>query len=90
MMSQAFDAVGGAPVSGSELDQAGLADGAAVVEDYLAHGEAELALHHLIYMVHEPALPISAGTYNLIAEAGEIVNMDRARWELIRPAAPSD
>jgi hypothetical protein len=85
LMTQAFDAVGGTPVPDSELDQLGLANGAAIVEDYLAVGEAGLALDHLIYMVREPDLPISAGTYEFIAEAGQMMNMDPALWERIRP-----
>jgi hypothetical protein len=87
LMTQAFDAVGGTPVPESELDQLGLADGAAIVEDYLAVGESGLALDHLIYMVHEPDLPISTDTFEFIAEAGQMMNVDPALWERIRPGA---
>jgi len=84
-MEQAFEAVGGAPVAGSALDQAGLRDGVETVEDYLGHGEAGLALEHLIYMIHEPPLAISDSTYAVIAQAGQQMKMDPAEWEKIRP-----
>jgi len=42
------------------LAQAGLADGEAVVIDYLEHGEAGVALEHLLYMVQEPPLALSS------------------------------
>lgn len=50
----------GKPESGSALVQCGLRDGLAIVRDYLAHGEVGVALDHLLYMVNEPSLPISA------------------------------
>jgi hypothetical protein len=79
-------AVGDAPPAGSAVDQAGLLDGAEVVEDYLEHGEPSVALEHLIYMVHEPDLPISMVTYERIAQAGECMKMDPEKWERIKPA----
>lgn len=42
------------------LAQAGLEGGEAIVVDYLAHGEAGLALSHLLYMVQEPSLALSS------------------------------
>jgi hypothetical protein len=87
-MAQAFEAVGGRPVPGSGLDQAGLIDGAEDVEDWLVHVEPQLALEHLIYMVREPPLAISESTYALIDEAGRSMKMDPANWEDIRPRTP--
>jgi hypothetical protein len=49
----------GIPVPGSPLDQAGLREGLEIVDDYLRHGEAGLAFHHLLYMIHEPDIEIS-------------------------------
>ena len=86
LLDQAFTAVGHAPPAGSALDQAGLLDGAEVVEDWLAHGYPDLALEHLIYMVHEPGLRISPRTYELIATAGKRMKMDPAKWERINPS----
>ena len=56
LMKAAFTKVGGVAPTGSALDQNGLADGGDVVWEYLAAGEPGLALEHLIYMVHEPAI----------------------------------
>lgn len=58
-MRAAFAAVNGSPEPGSPLDQVYLLDGRSVVEDYLDHGEAELAFEHLLYMIREPPLRIS-------------------------------
>ena len=68
------------------LGQAGLSDGADVVLDYLAVGEPGLALEHLIYMVHEPRLPISCRTYACIESAGNAMRMEERLWQCIRPA----
>jgi len=85
LMVEAFEVVGGEPTPGSALDQAGLADGAEDVEDWLSHGEPGLALEHLVYMIREPRLPISDATYLLIAKAGQQLNMDPVLWEDLRP-----
>src|SRR5476649_135600 len=50
----------GMPTAGSALDQAGLRDGMAIVENFLDHGEAGVALEHLLYMINEPRLRLSA------------------------------
>lgn len=42
------------------LAQSGLENGAEIVLDYIAHGEAGVALDHLLYMIKEPSLAISA------------------------------
>src|SRR5687768_9815672 len=85
LMQAAFVKVGGVAPAGSALDQAGLSDGRVVVLDYLAHGEPGLALEHLIYMVHEPDLPISRRTYACIEYAGTAMGMEKRLWERIRP-----
>jgi hypothetical protein len=77
----AFAQVGGVAVPGSALDQNGLLDGAEIVLEYLARGEAGLALEHLVYMVREPGLAISATTYRLIEVAGREMEMDSKLWE---------
>jgi hypothetical protein len=51
-MECAFVEVGGVPVSGSNLDQFGLQDGAIIIESYLEHCEWGVALEHLIYMIY--------------------------------------
>ena len=85
LMSQAFAAVGFSPDPGSALEQIGLRDGAEVVLDYLDHGEPGLALEHLIYMVREPSLPISRGTFFLIDRAGRAMGITPETWQEIRP-----
>jgi hypothetical protein len=85
LIERAFAEVGGAPIAGSALDQAGLIDGVSIVEDYLRHGEPGVALEHLIYMIHEPRLPISTGTFHLIAQAARLMHMESDLIERIRP-----
>jgi hypothetical protein len=85
LIERAFAEVGGSPVAGSALDQAGLVDGVSIVEDYLRHGEAGVALEHLVYMIHEPRLPISIGTFHLIEQAARLMQMESDLVERIRP-----
>ena len=85
LMERAFAEVGGSPVPGSALDQAGLVDGVSIVEDYLHDGETGVALEHLIYMVEEPSLPISTGTFHCIEQAARLMRMDSGLIERIRP-----
>jgi hypothetical protein len=84
LMERAFAEVGGSPVPDSALDQAGLANGVSIVEDYLRHGETGVALEHLIYMIHEPRLPISVGTFQFIEQAARLMHMESDLVE-IRP-----
>lgn len=84
-MQAAFAKVGGVAPAGSPLDQNGLIDGRDVVLEYLEAGEPGEALEHLIYMVHEPELPISRRTYACIESAGNAMRMDKRLWERIRP-----
>ncbi len=58
-MAQAY-AEAGSLDADHPLSQAGLADGTSIVLDYLEHNEAKLALEHLLYMVKEPPLFLSA------------------------------
>jgi hypothetical protein len=85
LMRAVFAKVGGVAPTGSTLDQNGLSDGGDVVLDYLANGEPGLALEHLIYMVHEPELPISRRTYACIEAAGNAMRMEKRLWACIRP-----
>jgi hypothetical protein len=65
----------GAPSSGSALDQAGLRDGLAIVDDYLAHGEAGVAFEHLLYMISEPQLRLSRASLADVAQAASLLGM---------------
>lgn len=85
LMSRALEDVGQDSESGSALGQEGLRDGANSVLGYLRHGEAGMALEHLIYMVREPSLPISQETFCLIDRAGRTLRMPPDRWQDIRP-----
>ena len=49
----------GVPAPGSPLDQAGLRDGFAIVDDFVRHGEWGIAFEHLQYMIREPDIAIS-------------------------------
>jgi hypothetical protein len=84
-MGRAFAEVGGSPAPGSALDQVGLIDGVGIVEDYLCHGEPGIALEHLIYMIHEPRLPISIDTFHLIEQAARLMGMESDLIERVRP-----
>lgn len=81
LMQAAFDEVGGSPPPGSALDQVFLLNGREVVEDYLKHGEPGLALDHLIYMIGEPGLPISAETHRRLVEAAQLLGTADSRLE---------
>lgn len=69
---------------GGALDQLGLVDGDRIVLEYRDHGEAGLALEHLIDTAKEPALPLSTRTFSLIKEAGRALEMDAQLWEPLR------
>lgn len=69
---------------GSTLDQSGLENGAEVVVDYLQHGEAGLAYEHLIYMITEPPLEITAELFNLIAFAGQALGHEESSLKEFR------
>lgn len=71
LMTDALRAVGNKPAPGSALDQLGLADGGAIVNDYVEHGELGLAFDHLLYMVVEPSLPITAETLEVLQELSD-------------------
>lgn len=62
LIDQEFKRVNNKPSSGSALDQAGLKDGKEIVEDYLSHGEAGIALEHIVYMIAETEINISPET----------------------------
>lgn len=65
----------GDPLPGSALDQTGLRDGLAIVDDYLAHGEAGVALEHLLYMISEPPLELSPAFIEDVAQAASLLGM---------------
>lgn len=54
-----FDACGGSPAPGTNLDQAGLKEGNKIIEDYIEHGEAGLAFEHLQYMIKETEIELN-------------------------------
>jgi hypothetical protein len=65
----------GEPAAGSSLDQAGLRDGLRVVEDFLSHNEAGVALEHLLYMIVEPPLALSDHARADVRRAAELLGM---------------
>ncbi len=75
----------GAPTAGSALDQLGLRDGLAIVEDFLDHGEAGLALEHLLYMINEPSLQLSPQWRADVAQAARSLGL----FHLVRGAIVS-
>lgn len=57
------------------LSQPGLEDGEGIVLDYLAHGEAAVALDHLLYMISEPPLTLSATGLDRLAMLRRLYGM---------------
>ncbi len=68
------------PNADSPLDQAGLRDGASVVQDYLEHGELEVAFEHVIYMIDEAGLRLSEGSCRNIQKAGQALGVSAAKY----------
>ena len=85
LMAAAFDAVGGSPPPGSSLDQVFLIDGRSVIADYLAHNETALAFDHLLYMITEPPLRLSQGTFDRLSSAGRAMDLPGEMWASARP-----
>lgn len=72
------------PEPGSALNQVGLRDGAYIVEDYLRQVEAGLAFEHVLYMILEPDLPLSATAFRSLKQAGEQLKMSPRLWADVR------
>jgi hypothetical protein len=76
--------------AGGSLDQAGLRDGRQVIEDYLSHNEAGVALEHLLYMIAEPPLALSAEARADIRRAAELLGMTHLSARLTDADAAPD
>lgn len=50
------------------LAQEGLSNGTSIVLDYFEHNEPKIALEHLLYMVNEPPLTLSATAEAALAQ----------------------
>ncbi|NBF02217.1 hypothetical protein GV819_07920 [Pseudomonas sp. Fl5BN2] len=66
LMRRAYEQLGPVPQE-HVLAQAGLEQGHAIVLDYLEHNEAGIAFDHLLYMINEPPLVVSAHCMNVLA-----------------------
>ena len=84
LMRDAFARENFNPVPGSALDQVGLLDGDRQVTDFVEHGEPELALDHLLYMIVEAELPISLAASDHIMAAAEVLGVSSAKLASIR------
>lgn len=72
------------------LAQSGLENGAEIVLDYIAHGEAGVALDHLFYMIKEPPLAISARSAEKLARLANALELDGMRSDRrVEQDAPS-
>lgn len=74
----------GTPEVGSALDQLGLRDGIRIVDDYLKHGEPGAAFEHVIYMLTEPDIQLSASAYEALTDAGARIEMAPQLWAGVR------
>ncbi|WP_025131915.1 hypothetical protein [Pseudomonas sp. PH1b] len=70
LLARAYEQLGPVPEDHA-LAQAGLEHGREIVLDYLAHNEAGVAFEHLLYMINEPALLISAHCRAALARLAE-------------------
>jgi hypothetical protein len=57
------------------LSQEGLSNGTSIVLDYLEHNETRIALEHLLYMVNEPPLTLSAAAKTALSQLCDIYDM---------------
>lgn len=55
-------------IAGTALDQAGLRDGHAIIEEHLDAGEHGVAFDHLLYMVMETAATLSPASTRVLHE----------------------
>lgn len=76
LIEHEFQNVGNEPIAGSPLDQEGLRNGKDIITDYVRHGEAGLALEHLVYMIHETGVNLPEVTRTQIAETAIAMGMD--------------
>lgn len=73
--------VPGAPEPGSGLDQEGLRNGEEIVQDLVKHGEPGVALEHLLYMVKEPPVPLSASARAVLESLCDAFGFsDKIEW----------
>lgn len=54
------------------LSQEGISNGTSIVLDYLEHNETKIALEHLLYMVKEPPLTLSAAAKAALSQLCDI------------------
>jgi|GEM_PF-2622406 len=64
----------------SPLNQAGLTDGAQIVDDYLDHNELGLAFEHLIYMLVESGIDVTQAQFDEIATIGGDLGLPPSIW----------
>ncbi len=67
----------------SPLNQAGLTDGARIVEDYLDHNELGLAFEHLIYMLIEPGINVTRAQFDEIVTIGDDLGLPPRIWQRV-------
>ncbi|KOR34566.1 MULTISPECIES: MafI family immunity protein [Planktothricoides] len=54
------------------------------IQSYIKAGEWNLAVETLCDILISDELPVNLKTYNLLEEAGVVLNMDRETWELLK------
>ena len=73
-----FEKCGGTPDKGSALDQAGLRDGATIISEHLVHHQHDLAVAHLVYMIHETGIAVPVETGDFIRAMAEGFGIDES------------
>ncbi len=71
----------GGAVGGTSLDQAGLRDGCRIIEDYLDHNDIGEAFHHLLYVLSETRVTVTATQYCTIDAIGRSLGLPDSLWE---------
>jgi hypothetical protein len=66
-------------ITGSNFDQAGLRDGLEIVEDHLRVGERGLAFEHLLYMVVETDIALSASSVLFVEQTAAAFELPAPR-----------
>ncbi|AXK52215.1 MULTISPECIES: hypothetical protein [Pseudomonas] len=74
LLARAYEQLGPVPEDHA-LAQAGLEHGREIVLDYLEHNEAGVAFEHLLYMINEPPLVISAHCRAALVRIAERLGM---------------
>ena len=67
-------------IAGTRFDQLGLRDGLKIVEDYLRAGEFGVAFDHVLYMVVETEIALSAAAVRFLEDTAAALGRPAPRF----------